>query len=924
MFFLPVFLDSGKAGAEEAVLFGHITDTRRAPLGGVKIIIASKQQHLLQSHETLADGFFRAAGLPPGEYSLLLEAKGYITRLHEKIVFEPARILYLRMALIPVSEAGVIPPEPSFIDLSGVAVETVIGEKQVEALPSGNTIWSLIENQDLSATTNRIDVGGLWSGTPGLFSARGGCSWTQNAYHLNGMDVTDPYWTGTPLFYPDIFSLRYIQHRNAGHSPEHLSPGGYLNLIPKEGGPEWHGSFSAYLTDSRLVSSNITPALQKEGLRENNSFGHYRNLNARLSGPLIPGRLFFFASMSGLDLSRDIAEFEPEDKARLYSGLVNLKYVSSWSSLNFLWTGQVVNHSSFGAGRRIPFSSTLDQTNLYNVLQLSWNVRRGDRHFFRTGFSFSASGTRSDLQKKAAGPHRTDVFRGILDGPAPSAGRDDRSLLVFSAKGQSLFGNLSPVLHQAEYGFTFRRGFSSTETTIARNLHLRFFEGKPLEVVRFQPPAKHEETSSQFSLFTHNTFTFSNLFSLTLGLNFSSDRGWVPASGSSPKDAGKPASVSGGKNEIWWVNLSPRVGLILPLSKKKTSSIRVFGGRYFFNLPLNYLTWGNTNALGGLAYAWQDKNKDSMFQDDEAGALLRREGPYFARIDSGLKRPYTDEFSVALVHSLSKSLFFFLAGFYRESRNLIETINTGVPFSAYTPVQVYDIGDDRIPGNHDDLYLTVYNQKKETLGQDFFLLTNQDAGTRVTRYRGLDLAVVKKYSPDSVLFFSFTATEAVGTTSPGNTEWENDDAIVGSLYDTPNTLIFSRGRVRFDRAYTARIGFSLSLPLGFKLGSVIKYYDGQPFTRKIIITGFNQGPFYIQAFPRGIARYEFNMTADVRLEKTLVVGKGRIRLLLDGFNIFNQKLATQENEWTGPEFPLRFATEIQPARVVRLGLAYEF
>lgn len=108
------------------------------------------------------------------------------------------------------------------------------------------------------------------------------------------------------------------------------------------------------------------------------------------------------------------------------------------------------------------------------------------------------------------------------------------------------------------------------------------------------------------------------------------------------------------------------------------------------------------------------------------------------------------------------------------------------------------------------------------------------------------------------------------------------------------------------------------------MGAVVKYYDGQPFARKIIVQGFNQGPFYIQAHPQGVSRYEFNMTVDVRLEKEFRWDKGAVRLIIDGFNIFNQNLATQENEWTGPEYPRRFATEIQSPRVFRVGINFEF
>ncbi len=239
-------------------------------------------------------------------------------------------------------------------------------------------------------------------------------------------------------------------------------------------------------------------------------------------------------------------------------------------------------------------------------------------------------------------------------------------------------------------------------------------------------------------------------------------------------------------------------------------------------------------------------------------------------------------------------------------------------------MEFFDIGDDRIPDSHDDLSFIVYNQKEETLGQDLFLLTNPDSENRKSRYEGLDVTLIKKYSSKFTFFLSFTATTAVGTTSPGNTAWENDDGVIGSLYDNPNTLINTKGRMHFDRGYTGRIGINFLALFGIRIGCIVKYYDGQPFARKIIVSGMNQGPFYIQAHRRGVSRYEYNRTVDIRLEKTLNFGKTKMRIILDGFNIINRGLATEENEWTGPEYPLRFATEIQSPRVFRLGFVYEF
>jgi hypothetical protein len=317
-------------------------------------------------------------------------------------------------------------------------------------------------------------------------------------------------------------------------------------------------------------------------------------------------------------------------------------------------------------------------------------------------------------------------------------------------------------------------------------------------------------------------------------------------------------------------------------------------------------------------------NTDNQFQEGESGALLRREGPFFTRIDADLKRPYTNEFSISFVHTFGSGWSLTVGGFYRENRNLIETLNTGVPFSACQPVQFFDIGDDRIPDTHDDLEFTVYDQNIGTLGQDLFSLTNPDSETRVSKYHGFDITLVKKYSSKFTFFLSLTATSAEGSTSPGNTEWENDDGIERTLYDNPNTLINSEGRMRFDRAYTGRIGLNFMAPFGIRIGCVIKYYDGQPFARKIIVTGMNQGPFFIQAHPRGVSRYEYNRTVDIRLERRLTLGKTYMRIILDVFNLLNRSLATEENEWTGPEYPLRYATEIQSPRVFRLGFVDEF
>jgi hypothetical protein len=889
-----------------AVLRGRVFDQNEIPIGMAVIKLVRKDFPVVYSSVSDEAGRFSFCAVPPGRYRVRIESPALDSETHDILWVEPGADLLIKIKL-PAPDLEASPgSKMSLIVLSPLSTQTTISSDQIERLPSGNSVWSLVENQDLSATTNRIDVGGLWETLPVLFSGRGSCSWTQNNYLLNGMNVTDPYWTGQPLFIPDVFSLSATQMSNAAHPPQNFSPGAYYSLIPKEGTPDFHGGVSAFYIDKRMTSSNISDSLQNEGLLASHTFRHLADFNLHLSGPLIGQKLLFFMSLTSQAVSRNLAAYEREDPSYLYSGLVHVSYLLPKHTLRFLWTGQAVSNASFGAGRDIPFASTSRQRDSFEIVQVILDSRANPNHSYRAGLSAALSDLDTNFQSGSQGPHKLEIFKKIPSGPAASADRDSHQTLSMFFDGKSLLPNFLGTQHLLQFGFQAQFRSARSRREIMDNMHLLFFNGEPLEVVLFNGPFEHKESALQTNVFAQETVTLSYPISAYAGVNL----GWSRGSNPSYK--------------IQWLNVSPRFGLSLPLSQEKTSMFKVSAARYYFDLPLNYMAYGNPGAPGGLAYRWTDTNGDGNYQESEKGALLRREGPLFAAIDAGIKQPFTDEYVLSFIHDFGAHWFFSLAGFYRETRNLIETENTGVLLSDYDPIPFYDEGDDRIAHTHDDLFFTIYNQKEESLGRDFFLLTNPEGKTRVSRYKGLDLTLVKKYSDQWLFFLSLTAMQAVGTTSPGNTEWENDDGVIGALYDNPNAAINARGRLRFDRAYTARIGLSVRAPFGTRIGTLIKYYDGQPFARKIIVTGLNQGPFYIQAHPRGVSRYEYNMTVDIRLEKIIRLGVGRLRILIDVFNLFNRNLATAENEWTGPEFPGRYATEIQSPRVFRLGLNYEF
>lgn len=860
-------------------------------------------------------GYLSFMGLSPGVYELIIMVSSQKEWV-EPIFLEPAQRLHIKISW-PKGERQ---PTIEQFDLSDLGAQTVISQKQISLLPSADNFSSVIENQDFSATTNRLDSGGLWADSPALFSSRGGTSWTQNEFRLNGLNITEPYFGGTPLLYLDLITIETWRHRHAFLPASAPSPGGLIELASKKSQPVFRSAILFSLIEPWLTTSNINSSLVREGLTESHKFHHDRKFRFWACGPFGSKNLPFFLSILAHEIGRNIADYNGHNQARLYSGTFRLTQDLTSGQISLFLVGQQSTEEEFGAQRKIQPEATLKAKRYSFLSQIFWQSKPASKQAFFGGFSLAYQNfSTSPYHNNQSIPCR-EIFRPLFWHAPLNYGQEKKGHANLRFQGELFVGSLASSYHLWTFGQDFSFRFFQATHKIPHLTHLLFLEGKPALVAIFAPPTKETEKAIDWSLFLQDTWSFSSTLIFEMGFNLLISKG---KGGSSKIKRSFNNFVQARASEISWINLLPRFSLTFPFAHGRKGHLKFFFGRMAYFLPLNYLRWGNPEAEGCLIYRWDDKNADAQFDQGELGLLLRREGPFFARLDPQIKRPMTNEFGFSLIYRLSQEFFLSLSGFTRLTWNLIETENIGVKDADYEKLVIEDIGDDQIPGTHDDHLFIIYNRLPHALGKDLYLLTNPDAVHRTSRYRGLDFLILRRFS-HHIFYFSFTATEAFGTTSPGNTEWENDDALIGWLYDDPNSLINARGRLRFDRAYTARLGFTFNLPYNFKMGFIAKYYDGQPFTRKIVVSHLNQGPIFIQAFPRGIARYEFNMTVDFRVEKTLSLSLFHASLFLEGYNLLNQSLATQENEWTSPEFPLRFATEIQSPRVFRIGLKLEF
>jgi hypothetical protein len=349
-------------------------------------------------------------------------------------------------------------------------------------------------------------------------------------------------------------------------------------------------------------------------------------------------------------------------------------------------------------------------------------------------------------------------------------------------------------------------------------------------------------------------------------------------------------------------------------------------------LQARYLDFGSTTALGGQVLQWRDANGDRQVQPLEIDGLLRVFGGPYSAVAPEVRRPLTDEITVELTNQFGRHFVTKVRFFRRDDRHLVGVVNAGVPFSSYAPELVIDPGNDGIPGNADDQPLTLFNRKPSALGEDLFVLTNP-LGYRGSD-KGFEIEMRKLFARHWEAAVSFTAMHTSYPTSPGNGVFQNDpgfiitdQSIFAASNADPNTLLFSTGRTYFDRGFTGNLSAYYEAPYDVRLGVVARYYDGLVFGRLLFVNGFEQGPFFVRATPRGdlgAFRTQFNSTLDLRVARAFDMKWSNFSVALDVFNLLNLNRNTLESDLTSLDFAKRIPLAIQAPRTVRLGLKWEF
>lgn len=271
------------ASASTSDIIGKVTDeTTNKPVANAVVTVTSPNLQGEQTDITGKDGSYSINSIPPGVYIISVEAPGL-----RKFKLTGVQVLVNRQIRL---NAGMLPDT--------IKNKEIVIRKQVASIidQGSTTTGNNFTREFMEKVSVARNFSDLAKSTPGAQTDRYGVNFNgttspENAVLINGMNTVSGGF-GTADFQLPIEFLEQVEIKTGGYMPEYgNATGGIMNVIPKVGGNEFHGTVFNFITPfraRRLAVGNIGEALSTE-----RRFNAIEEFGFEVGGPIIKDKLWF-------------------------------------------------------------------------------------------------------------------------------------------------------------------------------------------------------------------------------------------------------------------------------------------------------------------------------------------------------------------------------------------------------------------------------------------------------------------------------------------------------------------------------------------------------------------------------------------------------------------------------------------------------
>lgn len=912
---------SAPAQTSAGIIEGVIRDVSGGALPGVALVVASPA--LIQASLTVTtndQGYYRAAGLPPGTYSLTTTLQGFKSVKREGLILRAGQTLTidLQLDIASVEETVTVIGESPIVDTRSAKLAFNYTEELLQNVPTQRNF------HDMVSTIPGVETANPYGTAPGNLANESvlGAGPFGNRYTMDGGNVTDPTISVNQA---NLFSYDIIEEvqvlKGAKPAEVGFSQGGFFNIVTKSGGNKFSGSVSFHYQGDGTQSENLNERLRSFNITRSNELLDDFDFSATAGGRIVADRLWWFGSYRRQDRVFSVLGF-PQDindevNAYFWKNTFQLTPKNRLSAMFNRWDQTVdlfffAFSPAFAAG---PEVSMLRKPG-GNTFQFNWDGVLGDNLTATAGFGWNDFDLHQLFQPNA-GVATIDLVTQRRFGNPGNGGR------ISTGTNWDWVGSLSWFVPDAAGRHDLKLGMEYTHSpfdwgfTHINDHTLRTSNGAPEQVFIVNTPVDARWLQKYASVYAQDSWTVKDRLTLNLGVRFDRIEAITPeqSSGGGFFSATPLADqfpelkrISYPAQDLWaWNSLAPRVAASYEVDERGRTVLKAGFGRYYHHLSSQQVWSVNQNFPRTLVFRWSDLNGDRQFQVGEQGTLLARQGGGTVRVDPDVHHPYSDELSFGVSRELVTDFSVGATFVYRKDKDLVNLVEVGIPFDSYRPVSVPDPEGGA---------LTVFAQDPATFGRNQQIFTNPDRQgfDNGRTYKGLELVANKRFSNKwqfvgSLVISAMDVVMAV----------QDAGGAIGSEFLNPNNQINRRGEDPLNQTYQLKLQGSYQAPYGIVLSALHRYGSGLPFTRELVVRGLPQGTFVVFAEPRGSRETDSYNWLDLRIEKTFEFsGKARLGLILDYFNLTNAATVLQEGTRTG--INLGTPLVVRTPRIARVGL----
>lgn len=269
---------------------GLITDDTNSPLPGVAITARSPSLQGFRSAVSDKTGSFRLPLLPVGRYDLTFELPGFekltLTGNDVRLGFTASIAVSLKPAKL-AEEVTVNAPNPP-IDKTRADNSFRLNEEELARLPAqSRTIEEIISFTPGVTGVRASTFDGTGTGAPS-FRGQGeaGNNWLVDGLSMKGVN------DNSLAVQPNYDAWEEVEIVSDGIAPElGQAQGGFINIVTKSGGNEFHGEAGAFVRDWHLRADR-RPQLSVASVPDTSLHDFFGNIG----GPVVKDKFWFFLS----------------------------------------------------------------------------------------------------------------------------------------------------------------------------------------------------------------------------------------------------------------------------------------------------------------------------------------------------------------------------------------------------------------------------------------------------------------------------------------------------------------------------------------------------------------------------------------------------------------------------------------------------